>query len=111
MRYLEGLYSFSLNSDDLYEPDLPLQRSKAYGGTMVMWKKELHCSPSLINYNSSHNFSAAQLFIFYLPTNGKESQFLTEISNLSTQIHELKNKYPDHAIYVKGDLNVSKKNI
>ena len=120
MRYLEGLYSFSLNSDNLYEPDLPLQRSKAYGGTMVMWKKELH------PYVTVHPpiSSAILPIIFqppscrptihisvYLPTNGRESQFLTEISNLSTQIHELKNKYPDHAIYIRGDFNVSKKNV
>ena len=36
MNYLKGEYNCSLNSLDLYDLDLPLVKSKAYGGTMVL---------------------------------------------------------------------------
>ena len=31
-------YFYHLNSDDLYDPELPLIKSRAVGGTLVMWK-------------------------------------------------------------------------
>ena len=34
-------YCYSLNSDDLIDPDLPLLKSKAVGGTLAMWRKEM----------------------------------------------------------------------
>ena len=35
---LQGEYCFALNSHDKYDPELPLVKTKANGGTMVLWK-------------------------------------------------------------------------
>ena len=38
---IEPDYCYSLNSEDVYEPDLPMVKSKAKGGTMILWRKWL----------------------------------------------------------------------
>ena len=57
MLHLRGEYDFALNSADLLDPELPLVKAKAHGGTMVMWKQvgiipptsaRLHC-PCFVN--------------------------------------------------------------
>ena len=40
MKPYQGEYKCSLNSDDKYDPELPLVKSKAHGGTLAMWKLE-----------------------------------------------------------------------
>ena len=42
MSHLVKEYCYKLNSQDIHVPDLPLQQSKAHGGTLVMWKRGLH---------------------------------------------------------------------
>ena len=41
MAYLRKDYEFSLNSPDKFDLSLPMTKSKAYGGTMLLWKREL----------------------------------------------------------------------
>ena len=41
MQCLKGEYSFYLNSEDRFNPSLPLLSSRAFGGTMALWKNEL----------------------------------------------------------------------
>ena len=36
MSYLRGQYEFSLNSYDVYDPELPLFKVRAYGGTLIL---------------------------------------------------------------------------
>ena len=36
-----GPYKFSLNSEDVYYPDLPLESLRAKGGMMALWKESL----------------------------------------------------------------------
>ena len=38
MKPLQGEYKWSLNSADKHDPDLPFVKSKAHGGTMIMWR-------------------------------------------------------------------------
>ena len=40
MSYFKGEYMFYINSEDQFDPDLPLTSSRAHGGTMAMWKIE-----------------------------------------------------------------------
>ena len=40
MSVISADYKYSMNSFDLFDPELPLIKSKAYGGTLVMWKTE-----------------------------------------------------------------------
>ena len=41
MRYFRGEYVGFLNSEDLYDNDLPMTISRAKGGTLMMWKSSL----------------------------------------------------------------------
>ena len=36
-----GIYCHSLNSDDMYDMELPFIKNKSHGGTMVLWKHSL----------------------------------------------------------------------
>ena len=47
----------------------------------------------------------------YLPTLGKESEFLSELSSLDVCIKDLKEEYSNSQIYLRGDFNVSKTNL
>ena len=40
-RPFKGAYSILLNSEETTQPELSLDTSRAYGGTMIMWKSEL----------------------------------------------------------------------
>ena len=46
----------------------------------------------------------------YLPTHGKEKEFLEELSNLETCISEIKDLYPGAVVYLRGDFNTSRTN-
>ena len=41
MEYFRGSFCYSLNSADQYDSSILLDKSRAHGGTMVMWKSEL----------------------------------------------------------------------
>ena len=118
--YFHGLYTCKLNSADQFDLELPLIKSKASGGTMVMWKKEydpfitLHPppSPAILPLIFHPPACAPTIHLcVYLPTHGKDCQFLNEVSNLSTLIHDLRLTYPDHMIYIRGDFNINEKNL
>ena len=46
----------------------------------------------------------------YLPTSGKDHDFIAEITNLRICLAELTDLYPRAAIYIRGDSNVNKNN-
>ena len=115
----KGDYNYALSSDDQFDLNLPLNKRKAKGGTMIMWKIELDAyitclsSPSSsflpILFTPPTNGSSLHISI-YLPTSGHESQFLEEISNLHHLISNLMSKFPDIPIFIRGDANVNPKN-
>ena len=119
MDYLRGQYSSSLNSEDLYDLELPLTSSKAKGGTMVLWK---HSLDPFITIHSTESSSFLPLVLclpnskpsihitLYLPTRGKESQFLGEIANLKVALDDLIKEHKDPAIFLRGDANASSSN-
>ena len=112
-------YCAELNSDDKYDEELPLFRNKSYGGTMIIWKKELDkhisvypvSSPSFLPVIFSPPGSPVSVHIaLYLPTSGQEAKFVEEISQLRCVIEEIQEKYPECLIYLRGDCNVNIKN-
>ena len=118
--YFNTKYTINLNSPDLFDPDLPLLKSKAWGGTMMLWKKSL--DPFIVTHPCST--SAIQAIIFhpprckasvhicvYLPTSGRENEFVAELSKLSSILHELSLAYEDTPIYIRGDFNVNDNNV
>ena len=46
----------------------------------------------------------------YLPTSGKETQFIEELAQLSLCLDELLGLYPEALIYLRGDFNVNEGN-
>ena len=119
MAHLRGEYCFALNSADLLDPELPLVKAKAHGGTMVMWK---HCHDPYIKVCKSSSTSALP-FIFsppgnppsihvsiYLPTHGQDSRFVEELSALDVLLQELLELHPESPIFLRGDFNVNAKN-
>ena len=117
--YLEGEYCWYLNSADLHDPDLPLISSRAHGGTLMLWLKELDPYIDIIPTNSTAflpvAFSMPGLHTsihvtVYLPTHGKESDFVSDLAELRNCLDELDMQYPDHVLYIRGDSNVNSNN-
>ena len=118
-QYIGSNYCHALNSDDLYDPELPLYQSKAKGGTMVLWQKWLDPYIKVINVTSA-SFLPVVLSLpgskpsvhvaLYLPTHGQDTQFVSELASLRNCIDDLNTAYDSPAIYIRGDGNVNANN-
>ena len=74
-----GNYKFSMNSEDSHDPDLPLDRFKAKGGTLAMWSAKLDQFITVLPSNSP---SVLPLLIHKLVTLVSTYQQLVLKSNL-----------------------------
>ena len=120
MALFKGEYNSEINSDDKHDVEISLHNSKAYGGTMVMWKKHLDKFITTIPVSSS-SFLPVVLsppgcltsvhFALYLPTSGKEDEFLDQITQLSTVVEDVLEKYKDCVVFIRGDGNVNTNNV
>ena len=102
-----------------FEADLSLVKSRAPGGTLVMWHNSVN--PNIANLPSqSPIFQSALLKIpgtlssihtaLYLPTSGKEEQFASCLADLSAHISDVRSNYPDSPHFLRGDANVNSNN-
>ena len=113
-----GSFSYHLNSEDVLCPDLPLDTRKALGGTMVMWRSKLDPYVKILTTSSPSSLpillsvpgleTTAHIAI-YLPTSGKESEFITALAALETTVTMISEDY-SCPIYIRGDCNVNPKN-
>ena len=99
---------------------LPLNKSCAHGGTLVLWRK---CLDPFINILPSPSPAILPILCqipgikisvhicIYLPTHGRDADFLNELANLQLCVEDIKIKYNQPAIFIRGDANSSKKNI
>ena len=119
MKLFQGEYSSSLNSMDLYDTELPLTHSSAHGGTMIMWKIELDPYVTVITVDSfsflpivfSPRGGQRSIHVaVYLPTHGKDSEFLEQLTKLIFCIDNLREQYPEAPLYLRGDFNVNNNN-
>ena len=119
MNYFRGEYCASLNSEDLYDMDLPLTRNKSKGGTLVMWKSNLDPYVTIHKSEGSAflpvildipNALTSIHVALYLPTAGKETEYLAELAQLKVALEELLCKYPGSIVFIRGDANSSKSN-
>ena len=117
--YIKEEYCYFLNSEDLYDPDLPLTTNHAVGGTLCLWKRSLdpfitvhHVTTSafipLILAMPHHQVSIH--ICIYLPTYGKDSQFVADLAELRVCIDDILDKHPNALVFVRGDGNVNAKN-
>ena len=119
MDLFSGEYSWELNSEDKFDDEAAMMKSKTTGGTMVMWKT------SLDKYVSVHQVSSTSFlpivfsppgspisvhFALYLPTAGRDAEYLEQITLLNNCIEDLKAKYEDPIIFLRGDGNTNPNN-
>ena len=119
-QYLGSDYYLTLNSDDLYDTELPLYKSKAKGGTMVLWQKWLDPYIQVITVTSTA-FLPVVLSLpgtkpsvhvaLYLPTHGQDTQFVSELASLRNCLDDLNTVYDSPTLYIRGDGNVNQNNI
>ena len=112
-------YSYFLNSDDMHDMELPFIKNRSHGGTMVLWKHTLDqyvtpippVSQSFLPIVFHPPASPPSLHIaLYLPTSGKESEFIDELSKLRHFLEDFLEYNSDHAVYIRGDSNVNTNN-
>ena len=109
-------YKMYLNSDDVYDPDLPLLNSRAHGGTLTLWRAELDPFITILPSETSRisaivlDLPERQISVhinIYLPTSGKEAEYISTLGALQAVIDDVKDAHPTALIYVKGDANAS----
>ena len=118
--YLLGdTYAFFLNSDDLYDPSLPLEQNRSFGDTKFLWRRDLDpyieiqkpTSPSFIVALFKYpGFTTSVHFTLYLPTQGKDFQFFTAFAGLRNALDDLMNNMNCPVFYLRGDGNINPKN-
>ena len=68
MDIFKGEYCHALNSEDTHDPELALIKTKANGGTMILWKRSLNESITVLPVKTSQYSSILQavllLFIY-----------------------------------------------
>ena len=91
---------------------------KAHGGTMIMWKSKLdpYISPLTITSSSFlpvllniPGFSKSIHIALYLPTAGRNSEFVSALALLDSFLQEAKNTY-NCPIFIRGDANCNPHN-
>ena len=119
MELFKDNYCSELNSPDKYDVDIAMSRNRAQGGTMVLWRRALDkyistfpvTSPSFLPVIfSPPGCPVSAHKSIYLPTAGKEVDFLDQLTQLSMCIYELREKYQDCLVFIRGDSNVNPNN-
>ena len=119
---LKGEYCHALSSDDTLDPELPFVKNRSNGGTMILWKNNLDKfvtvlnteTPSFLGILFHHPDCEPSLHIsLYLPTSGKESEFIEEITKLRDFIDDTLEQHPGSRVFIRGDsnVNINNKNI
>lgn len=119
MEHLQSDYCYFLNSEDYYDPELALTKNTTPGGTLVIWRNNLDPYISLHPVHTP-SFTPIVLKIpgcqitvhiaLYLPTQGRDADFVADLADLRVCLEELRTTYPDCLIFIRGDSNVNQKN-
>ena len=119
LSHLHSHPRYCLNTDDLHDPDLALIRSRVVGGTLILWAASLDPYVTIYTHKtSSHTAIILQIPGFlttihvciYLPTSGREQDFVKELTNLEATLTALSESYQNCALFIRGDSNVNKNN-
>ena len=118
MSLFRGEYSSCLSSDDLHDPGLPFYK-RAKGGTMALWKKNLdrHVFPCTAPSSSilpiifsPPGYQTSIHITIYLPTAGKDAEFVEELVKLDDCVENLLATHLDAVLSIRGDANVNPSN-
>ena len=86
---------------------------------MAMWRKEydpfvkVHQSPtsSILPLVFDHPDLRSSIHLtIYLPTAGREAEFVDALAHLANIVEEMKEIYPDALLFIRGDANVNPAN-
>ena len=111
-------FSYHLNSEDLLNPDLPLDTRKAIGGTMALWRTKFDPYVRVLpSTSSSHlplllsipGIAISAHIAIYLPTSGKEAEFIAALAALDKTVIDIREEF-SCPIYIRGDCNVNPNN-
>ena len=111
---LQSSHNYFLNSEDRHDQLLSLRKSRAHGGTLTLWKKELDPYVTILEPTTSRilvlildkpGFQVSAHINIYLSTAGKEPEFMEDLSTLEDTIDMINEKYPDSIVYIRGDAN------
>ena len=100
MKYFQGEYLSYPNSDDLYDPEIPLKKLVPVSSSSFL--------PIMF---SPPNCPLSIHICVYLPTAGKEWEFIDALSMMILCIKQLREKHPEAIFYIRGDFNASSRNI
>ena len=104
----------------MHDPELAFVKNRSHGGTMILWRKSLDQFVKILPTETASFLGivfhppATQPSLhvsIYLPTSGKESEFIEEISKLRVFIEDILETYPGCPLFIRGDSNVNKNNI
>ena len=120
MQHLHGQYKYFLNSEDLFDLDLPLLKSKAHGGTMAMWKASLDPFISVqqppsssflpIVFSPPDSITSIHVSV-YLPTHGQDARFVDDLAALMVCLDDLREVHREAPVFLRGDFNVNDRNL
>ena len=100
-------------------PDMPMDTRKSVGGTMVMWRTKLGPYIKTVPTTSTAilpiivslpGFSVTAHIAIYLPTSGREAEFVSALASLEACL-ELINEDYACPVYIRGDANVNPNNL
>ena len=109
-------YCYYLNSEDRHDSLLSLRYSRAHGGTMAFWLKDLDPYVTVLDPPSSRilciildkpGYEISAHLTIYLPTAGKDPDFTEELALLEATVDDIFEKYPACSLYIRGDANAS----
>ena len=96
-----------------------MTKSRSDGGTLVLWQRELDPFVSFYPVNTA-SFTPLVLKLpespisvqisLYLPTHGKDLEFVSELASLRLCMEEINDLYPGTVFFLRGDSNVNSKN-
>ena len=113
----QGEYCHVTNTEDLHDKELGLIKNRPHGGTMILWKRTLDkyvtalpiLTSSFLPILFSPPGSPPSVHIsLYLPTLGREAEFVEEISKLTVFLEDHLENNQEHIVYIRGDSNVNK---
>ena len=79
-QYIWGGYCWHLNSEDLHDPELPMTQNRSFGGTAVLWQKNLDPYVEVVSTTSAAflpiilkmpGLRTSIHIAIYMPTHGK----------------------------------------
>ena len=113
-------YSYHLNSEDCFYPELALEKRQAHGGTLALWHAALDPfitilstpSPAVLPLLLSVPGLAPTVHIgIYLPTGGKDELFVIALAALTAVLQTVLDDHHGVPVYIRGDANVNPSNI